>query len=69
VLWELRERYKEATQGPTPEVAPHSYGIEDERFELLPLFQRRMQKLIASAKESKELDLVQNGLTEMPAQV
>jgi len=69
LLFELRQKFLEATQGPTPPVHPHRYGIGDEKIEILPLFQRRLQKLLNVAKETKELDLIQNGLFTMPPKV
>lgn len=48
---------------------PHKFGIGDEKMELLPLFQRRIQKLLSKAKETHELDLIQNGLDKIPDMV
>jgi len=66
LLWTLREKYLGQNQGPTPEVTPHVYGIGDEKNEIKPLFQRRLQKILKAAAQSQELDLLQNGLHRMP---
>lgn len=47
-------------------VTPHVYGIGDEKAEIKPLFEKRMQKMLTTAAETKELDLLQNGLFAMP---
>jgi len=69
LLYVLRAKYLQATQGDTPGVLPHKFGIRDEKMELLPLFQRRMQQLIHKAKSTNELDLIQNGLKKIPESV
>lgn len=49
LLWGLRQRFLEATQGAPPSVQPHLYGIGDERNEILPLFLQRIQKKVWAA--------------------
>ncbi len=69
MLWKLRQRYLEVTQGPVPDVTPVRYGIEDERKQILPEFRARLQRLVDAAAATKELDLIQSGLHELPASV
>jgi len=69
LLWYLRRKYLIATQGPEPEVKSHVYGINDEKVDIEPEFKLRIKKIVDDAKTSDRLDLIQNGLAELPAGV
>lgn len=69
MLWYLRQKYMEAKHGPKPVMAPHFYGIGDEKVELAPVYQQRIEAMIEAARETNELDLVQNGFSALPDSV
>ncbi|CAM9250870.1 unnamed protein product [Scytosiphon promiscuus] len=66
MLWECRRRHWVQVRGPPPAVKVHGFGIEEEKLELQPEFNRKLAKCIQTAGKTGELNFMMEGLTHFP---
>ncbi|CAM9458599.1 unnamed protein product [Pylaiella littoralis] len=66
MLWECRRRHWLQVRGSPPVIPVHGFGIEEEKLELLPEFERKLAKNIATAGKTGELNFMMEGLTYFP---
>eukprot|EP00752_Nemacystus_decipiens_P011950 g10596.t1 len=66
MLWECRRRHWVQVRGPPPVVRVHGFGIEEEKLELQPEFERKLAKRIKIAGQTGELNFMMEGLNYFP---